>query len=284
MKVPPRNVLVFGATGQIGSALVTRLIGSRGVACVHRMHWMQVEAGSLDRIPTGAIDFVFANGLTDPRRSREELFDANLRFPQTVAQWSASKGRNADRFLTLGSILDRFPGLCLTNRYIASKLALAEWVSGQDPSRFAHVRLHTVYGRAIKPHMFLGQMAAALRKNEQLRMSSGEQLREYHHVEDVALFLDELLARDRLDGPIIERSSGNPIRLADLARAIFRTFNRENLLEIGSLSLPPSENIDQRFPVSPHWFVQPERNIIEDITALLLNEDSAGNARTEVMQ
>ncbi len=269
MTEPLRNVLVFGASGQIGSALVTRLTGSRGAACVQRLPWREVATGGLDRIPAGAADFVFANGLTDPGRSPEELSEANLRFPQSVVQWSASQGRGADRFLTLGTILERFPDLGRTNAYIASKLALAEWVIRQDPARFVHVRLHTVYGGPPKPHMFLGQMVAALKKNEKFRMSSGNQLREYHRVEDVAEFLDALLCRREFGGPIVELSSGDPVRLADLARAIFRAFGREDLLEIGSLPLPSAENIDQRFAPSPHWFDMPGRDSVEDISIFL---------------
>jgi nucleoside-diphosphate-sugar epimerase len=251
-----RNVLVFGASGQIGAALLKRLTGSRGATHVHRLAWGAVAGGGLERLPPGAMDFVFANGLTDPACSPQELAEANLRFPQAVAQWSASQGRVSDRFLTLGTILERFPGLGRTNAYVASKSVLAEWAVTQDPSRFAHVRLHTVYGGALKPHMFLGQMADALRKREKFRMSSGSQLREYHHVDDVARFIDELLARNWTDGPILELSSGNPVRLADLARAVVRAFDCEDLLEIGSLPVSAAENFDKNFSASPAWFKQ----------------------------
>ena len=49
-----------------------------------------------------------------------------------------------------------------------------------------HLHLHTLYGGRPQAHMFLGQMIRALERGAEFAMSSGEQLREYHHVHDIA--------------------------------------------------------------------------------------------------
>jgi nucleoside-diphosphate-sugar epimerase len=136
-----------------------------------------------------------------------------------------------------------------------------------------HLRGHTFYGGAPAPHLFLGQMYESLREGSPLRMSAGRQLREYAHVEDVATSIVALLGRDWARPETIDLSTGEPVRLSDLARAVFRAFDREELLQVGALPTPAGENLDLRFPRSPAWLLgqprPPVDGIIEWFSALL---------------
>jgi nucleoside-diphosphate-sugar epimerase len=118
---------------------------------------------------------------------------------------------------------------------------------------WCHIRLHTLYGGSKRPHpfMFAGQMFDALARKEPFKMSGGAQLREYHHVEDIATSVLAFLAGSH-DQKIIELSSGQPIRLRDLASAVFRYFDAASLLEIGARIHSNGEVFDNTYERSPY--------------------------------
>jgi nucleoside-diphosphate-sugar epimerase len=174
--------------------------------------------------------------------------------------------------LTIGSVLETFSSLTASNRYLASKAALWAHIGAlaADPrlnGRIAHLRAHTVYGGAPAPHSFLGQMHQSLRTGCPFRMSEGRQLREFAHADDVAQSITALLAHTWAGPVAMDLSTGEPIRLCELARAVFRAFDCEELLELGALPTPVGENMSAKFPRSPAWLVGCPRPPIEGIVA-----------------
>jgi nucleoside-diphosphate-sugar epimerase len=250
---------------------------SRRRSDVRAIGWGEVaglDAGALlarlERELEGAqaCDVVFANGRTDPRFSPSELLFSNFEFPQLVVETLGARVRDA-RFLTLGTIMERFPAACAANAYLASKARLGQWMAEQSARAFAHVRLHTVYGGAPKRHMFLGQMADAISSGKVFKMSSGQQLREYHHAEDIALSLAAILEREWDFGSAVEISSGAPLRLCDLARGVFSSFGKESLLEVGAISGASGENTEQVFPRSEAWLLPASREPLAGVVESL---------------
>jgi nucleoside-diphosphate-sugar epimerase len=104
-------------------------------------------------------------------------------------------------------------------------------------------------------------------------MSSGDQLREYHHADDIAASLSALLEKEWTFGPTIEISSGKPVKLGDLAQAVFRAFKKEKLLKIGALPKVSGEVIQDSYERSPDWLLVAERDpiagVIDSIRAQL---------------
>jgi nucleoside-diphosphate-sugar epimerase len=82
-------------------------------------------------------------------------------------------------------------------------------------------------------------------------MSGGAQLREYHHVEDIAASILAFLAKSH-DREVIELNSGEPIRLRDLASAVFEHFGAAGLLEIGVRPHSSGEVFDNAYERSPY--------------------------------
>src|SRR5262249_61932912 len=67
-------------------------------------------------------------------------------------------------------------------------------------------------------------------------------------------------------GPVaIDLSTGEPVRLSELARAVFRAFDCEQLLQVGALPAPAGENLSAKFPRSPVWLLGRPRPAIEGI-------------------
>jgi nucleoside-diphosphate-sugar epimerase len=173
--------------------------------------------------------------------------------------------------------MENFPDVCAGNPYLASKLELSRWIASQPlgEGRTLHVRVHTLYGGQPKPHMFLGQMIRALRDGKAFEMTSGEQLREYQHVADLAFAFEALLGLDWREahlGPLLEINSGKPVRLADLARAVFDACGHPELLKIGSLARPQGENLNRAFPPSPAWLLPAARDAIQGVVEAVRRE------------
>jgi len=223
----------------------------------------------------GAADIVFASGLIDPSASAGDLALANVERPigviEATIDWSHA------RYLTIGSVLETFSRLTASNRYLASKAAL--WVRieriAADPrfhGRIAHLRAHTVYGGgAPAAHSFLGQMYESLHTRRPFRMSEGRQLREYTHVDDFAGSMAALLSRAWTGGVTIDLSTGEPVRLSELARAVFRAFDCEELLQVGAVPAAAGENLSGKFPRSPAWLLGRPRPPIEGIVQWFSN-------------
>jgi nucleoside-diphosphate-sugar epimerase len=260
----PGNILLFGGSGQIGEAL---RLGARVRTPgreVRAVPWPAVASdaddpqrlrAAIDVVTRGweTYDVVFASGMTDPAVPPEQLWRSNVAFPIAVIEATAQLG--GVRYLTLGTTFEQFSAFAEANAYVESKRRL--WGCLQAAGtlthdrRVAHVRLHTVYGGRPKRHMFLGQMIAALCAGTQFRMSAGRQLREYHHVQDITGALLTILDLEWTFGtePLL-LSAGDPVRLADLARAVFEACGRPELLKVGAIAAAPSENERVRFPRS----------------------------------
>jgi nucleoside-diphosphate-sugar epimerase len=272
-----RTMVVFGSSGRVGRAVTAAL--AKGGCRIHAISWLDARTrtardqqdvlAELAAIE-GNADIIFASGLTDPNALAADLAVANVDQPVGVIE--ATIDRMQFRYLTIGSVLETFSGLTTSNRYLASKRAL--WARIEDlaadpllDGRIMHLRGHTFYGGAPAPHLFLGQMYQSLRTGRPFCMTEGRQLREYAHVDDVALSIVALLAHTWTAPAAIDLSTGEPVRLSELARAIFRAFNGEQLLRLGALPTPEGENVGVKFPRSPAWLLGHPRPAIEGIIA-----------------
>lgn len=179
---------------------------------------------------------IFA-AVTDPHADPELVESVNLRLPQIVLERANDFGYQVT---TYGSALEALGATA--NKYLETKRQLAamvdEFVRGGTDA--FHIRFHTVYGAGSpQPHMFLGQILTALVANTPFNMTSGEQLREYHHVDDVVSAI--LLLNSNRIGSSATISHGMPIQLRDLATAIFASVDRSDLLNIGTLQAEPTD-------------------------------------------
>jgi hypothetical protein len=193
----------------------------------------------LDTSPT---DFIIFNcaGITDSETSLDEITFVNSTLPSFLAKESLELNF---KLVTFGTVMEQLPKYSQGNRYLNSKLKYFEsYVENNDwQSQNIHIQMHTLYGGShVKPKMFLGQIFNSLKFNLPFKMSGGDQIREYHHVDDIALAIGCLI--DRKAVGTLHISNGNPIKLVDLADAIFSYFNSTDLLQISAQSADVNDN------------------------------------------
>ncbi len=273
-----RQYCIFGASGVLGTALVTHL-KKHGVESkrIHSLSWehigkpeictsqAELKAVISEKLdPHLSTDFIFAGGVTDPHQNFKDIYYSNIDFPQRVI---AAFQNTENRFMTFGTVMEHFIKLCAQNSYLNSKLKLSQWMvkhskTSETSGLFLHIRLHTLYGGIPKPYMFLGQIIHSIRTGTVFEMSSGEQLREYHHVDDIAASIVHLLEQSWVWAPVLEINSGEPLKLVDLAKTVFKTFGKEDLLKVGSIIRSKYENLDFKFERSPQTLLRANREPI----------------------
>ncbi|MCA1529359.1 MULTISPECIES: NAD-dependent epimerase/dehydratase family protein [Bradyrhizobium] len=258
-----RNAVLIGHSGFLGTALRAAIEARPGarVELARRNFVKQVLEGNGDQavssmlVPGVAQDWICAVGIVNPGADPAVIEAINVEFPRRLyALLGNLTLPGGVRLVTIGSVLESHGALASSNAYLASKSRMFEALSGAgDALRWHHIRLHTLYGGSKKPHpfMFAGQMFEALVRKERFKMSGGTQLREYHHVQDIAESVSSFLSSDGQDR-IIELSSAEPIRLRELASAVFQYFNEIDLLEIGSKVHSHGEVFESIYQRSPY--------------------------------
>mgnify|MGYP001568193315 FL=1 len=266
-------IAVIGASGCLGTALMARF-GDRAVG----FGWRDLEKAVL-LLQSGSYDVVFACGLTNPSHPAVDLYEANCALPRHFIEATADNDRL--RYITVGTMMELFPGIVSSNTYVKSKYDLSEWIRKESQKtgmreRLLHLRLHTLYGGRPRDHLFLGQIASALKSGLVFNMSDGAQLREYHHVDDMAVSFQALSGvKWEFSGSTIEINSGAPVRLVDLAWAVFKAFGKERLLNVGVIKSPGFENREHIFPRSQRWLLGEPRDTVSGVIEWLKAEVGA---------
>lgn len=180
-------------------------------------------------------------GVLDPNAPAAEHYRINFQLPSNILEVASELGW---RVITFGTIMERFPKA--DNPYVSSKRLLGKEIEDRKYPAATHVRIHTQYGKGA-PHgfMFLGQIATSILNQKQFQMTSGKQLREYHHVADDARAILEIATR--FDGYSFDLNSGNAVHLCDLAATLFSAFGCTHLLELGVIPDPQADNYKETY-------------------------------------
>jgi nucleoside-diphosphate-sugar epimerase len=126
--------------------------------------------------------------------------------------------------------------------YSSCKLALAEIAgklcAGAGVS-FAWARPFYVYGPTESPSRLVPRICRALRSGERARLSSGEQVRDYMHVEDLASAIVKVAMGD-VEGAV-NVASGVPVTIRALVETIAELCDRRDLLALGAEPARPDD-------------------------------------------
>ena len=185
---------------------------------------------------------IITKSIIDPSYDFIEVNKWNFLFQKKIIQILERNSIKANVFLT-GSIFEK---TLVRNNYLDSKRNLSNYILTNDFSYINPlvIRLHTLYGIGDPPsNMFLGQIFASLKSKTKFNMSDGNQVRQYHHYNEVSRFLLSVVSGSKLNVKIIDFTGNEWVKLKDLANSIYNYFNCLELLNIGSLKKPQNEII-----------------------------------------
>lgn len=243
---------IIGGSGRLGSAL-TKAYCSEAIIVLPRSvycDWIIAEQSYcvknyFKKYQNYDITIFITSGLLDPTLPLEKLLSVNYWLPKNVIEGtSLYKART----ITFGTVMESL--MPTVNNYITSKVKFLKSLEALDLSnncdRYLHIQIHTLYGIG-RPNsfMFLGQILKALQNDKPFTMTSGLQLREYHHIEDDVKAI-RLLEQSGCKG-ILDLSHGKPVSLLKVANYIFEGFGSQHLLKVGILPSTESENFTKTY-------------------------------------
>lgn len=248
-----KRVLILGQNGNLAQALLRQYPRATTVGKDEFLAWMRnpsrmKEFFSEIGVLTDEVDLFNCAGITNANADVDEITLANFRIPVFLSEQSAILNY---RLITFGTVMEQIPKYAMSNPYLESKLRFYnEYLSNIHwANSNLHIQMHTLYGgKLIHPHMFLGQIYSALIDKKSFKMSGGLQIREYHHIDDVAKAI-RLLEETQQYG-VNNISHGFPEKLKDIAESIFNHFNAVNLLNLSSNSMDENDNRELIFKKS----------------------------------
>lgn len=122
------------------------------------------------------------------------------------------------------------------NLYAASKLALQvvlEQLANVTAMEVAWLRLFYQYGPFEDERRLVSSVICSLLRNHEAKVTKGEQIRDFLHVEDVAAAI-WAVARSDLSGPV-NIGSGKPVAVRDIVTKIGAILGRSELIAVGAL-------------------------------------------------
>ena len=286
-----KTFFVTGATGYLGSRLVRALVaGGSNVYCLRRAHSRverleDIEA-SIAWVDAVGVDFeaFFAGNPVDAvvhcatsygRRAVGPLdtIEANLLLPLKLLHAAAAAGVPA--LLNTDTVLDKG-----VSNYALSKAQFVDWLKAYSTKLTClNVALQHFYGAGDDPTKFTTTVVQSLLRGEsRLKLTAGEQTRDFIHVDDVvSAMLVVLGAAQGLGRGYFhyEVGTGAPIRIRDFVTlAAELADNRSTALDFGALPYRRGEVMDIRTELGPllalGW--SPRIGLREGLTQMIESE------------
>lgn len=116
---------------------------------------------------------------------------------------------------------------------------LLESFAGRTSLSAAWGRLFFLYGTGEAPQRLVPSVVDALNRGEAARCSSGEQQRDFLHIQDVAEAFVALLDSE-VQGPV-NIASGNAVAIRDIVLTLGRLMGRPDLIDLGAIPTAASE-------------------------------------------
>ncbi len=245
------SIFILGSTGQIGSELSKFFQNEKIIKIPQSLYknWSKEETlpeilnfFKLNYVKQNSVIFISC-GILNPKNSEADLMNSNFYIPRNIIQ---ALEKIQPKIVTFGSVFERLNKD--QNYYILSKYKLSEFVESQVSlgANLLHLRLHTIFGnQQPKSFMFLGQILDSIINNKIFEMTSGSQLREYHHVADEVRAISKIISAGSTG--VFELNHGQSETLRKIAESVFENLGKTELLKIGSLPTSPKENFNYKF-------------------------------------
>ena len=245
-----KQVIILGQKGNLAVSLLRQFPQAKTIGKNEFLKWLK-NPGILNElfseleVSPGEVDVFNCAGITNAKTDVNQINLANYDLPAFLSEQSTKLDY---RLITFGTIMEQLPKYAMSNPYLDSKLRFYRQFQSKESwvSANLHIQMHTLYGGShIHPHMFLGQIYSSLVNKESFKMSGGEQIREYHHVDDAARAIKKI--GEAQQSGLKNISSGEPRKLKDIATAIFGHFGANRLLHLSSDVMNENDNLDLIF-------------------------------------
>jgi nucleoside-diphosphate-sugar epimerase len=118
------------------------------------------------------------------------------------------------------------------NDYCASKRILSRFFSNDQNLDFYHLILPNIYGKGENPQRIIPYLINSLKNNEDIKLTSGEQVRQYIHATDVAKTIFDIINENYQKG-FYNLCRPEPIQIKELVKKIFDLCGQKDKFGLG---------------------------------------------------
>jgi nucleoside-diphosphate-sugar epimerase len=194
------------------------------------------------------------------KESSDLIFELNTFFPVRLANFLKSQNYSG-KLVTFGSYFEignepdekyyaeedlaasrnRVP-----NDYCVSKRLLTRYYSSTDIAfDHFHLILPNIYGKGENPERLIPYLIRSVMEDKEMKLTSGTQVRQYIHVEDVANTVTDILQSHHQPG-IYNVSNPTPYRVKDVVKLVFTVLDKEE--EFKNVTFGTNSRSDTNMP------------------------------------
>jgi len=254
-----QTILLTGATGYLGSHLASAFVNSG-----HKVAVLIRKNSNISRISLllpalqifnaedgldntfralGHVNAVVHTATCYGRNGETsfEVFEANTIFPLRLLE--SAKNFGADNFLNTDTILNEF-----ISTYALSKHQFAEWgksFANASSIKFINIRLEHIFGPGDDESKFTTHVIRSCLNNvPEIKLTAGEQKRDFVHVDDVVRAYSCLLDKTSelgLGHHEFSIGSGQAVSVREFVNKVHRLTNSRSKLLFGALPYRKNE-------------------------------------------
>jgi nucleoside-diphosphate-sugar epimerase len=266
-----KKILVIGGTGFLGHHICKRLV-KRKIFLVHSLSLNKpTQKKKLKKIKyykQNLLEKIFKINL----RNKNYDFIINASgYSGNLPSYSNNKNINAKHFTIIKNILNNINTKKAVklihlgssseygekksplketlkckpkNMYGKSKLACTKYILNFKDKNFKYVilRLFQVYGAFQMKDKLIPYIIEKCKKDLEFNVSSGNQIRDYLHVDDLAIAIEKAITIKKAENKIINLGSGNLISVKKIIKIICNII-KKGKPNYGALKINPGESL-----------------------------------------
>jgi len=157
-------------------------------------------------------------------------------------------GSSSEYFDSTGALNEEIEIKSYQNNYVEGKMRLADYGFEQANLMnkiFIHIRLFYAYGAGQRYDSLINQLFRSYLTNQKISLTSGDQFRDYIHINDVVQGIDKITAINSSE--IINLGSGSVIMLKDFIKLLWKKLKASpDLLMFGKKEIYNLEQVQTK--------------------------------------
>jgi len=222
-------LMIVGNSGNLSQTL-QRILPAQELQIIGRDiydNWIHSGDAALNYInelqikPTYIINTV---GLINKNLPIKDLIEINTTLPLNLLKINEEF---ASKIITFGTVHERDAKFRLGSKYIESKGQLFDFyqTNANLLKENLHFQIHTWYGGPkLHKEMLLGQIVEAINQKSEFKLLDGNQIREYHHIEDDCSVIKTAIYQNTTG--IVEISHNEVLTIKRITESIINYFAR----------------------------------------------------------
>lgn len=261
------DILITGATGFVGRHLIPSLLQNKNnhlILVVRNIEKAKFLFGSnqIDYISTSNLNDIQQHSPThvihlaahltskDDNASMEKLIDANIVFGTKLLNILKTI-ESIQLFINFGTFAEyRLGPMEINNAYLYSATktafkAILSFYAALSNYKYININPYSIYGGIDSQKKVIDYLKDSLNSTEPIKMSGGEQILDFIHINDVVSLIEFILQHSKMfiENPTTEYhlGTGKGTSIRELSQVIEKIYHKKSNIQWGGLPYRPRD-------------------------------------------